>query len=300
MSRWHTDRQDPAQQEHGPTLSPPAGRLAKVTGRQALALGLSRQSRLVWLLAFALAVFAHLIMTLWLMVTVAPQTGTQEPVAVSMLFEAPPVPLSASSQSREQNNPAPQPQVQPELAMKNMPDMNDPALEKDMEAVPPPPVLPEAEQSLAAPALPKKMVMPDRPIQHDGKRSMSAKHVPEAEAATGAVASASVKTTSAASGGQAATPPSVPSAGRTGSMQLTCSAPEAHYPVSARHLHEEGEAVAEVSLNSKGQVVAARLVKSTGYDDLDDQALQTVKNLHCTAPGSAAVTGRIPVGFHIQ
>nr|WP_242012592.1 energy transducer TonB [Acetobacter lambici] len=130
------------------------------------------------------------------------------------------------------------------------------------------------------------------------------KEEPQTDAAhtvgEGATAHPHAKTDRSATGAQAAAPASAAAAGQKGGFQLSCSAPESHYPVSARHLHEEGEAVAEVSINGKGQVIAARLVKSTGYDDLDDQALQTVKNLHCTPPESAVVTGRIPVGFHIQ
>lgn len=299
MSRWHTDRQEQATggRAHVPSVS--VGQLA-AAGREGLASSLSRQSGAVWLLAFALAILAHVLMTVWLMMTVSPQTGTQQPAAVSMLFEAPRAPLPAASQA-EADKTASQQQTQPLPTMKDMPDMDAASLGREMPEVLPPSVRPEADHLPQAPALPKKMV-PQRPAMlHDMQHS-------KAEVQSNASPTAMGKTTGPArakadvapTGGQAAAPASTAAAGQKGSFQLSCSVPEAHYPVSARHLHEEGEAVAEVSINGKGQVIAARLVKSTGYDDLDDQALETVKNLHCTAPASTVVTGRIPVGFHIQ
>ncbi|GBR21628.1 hypothetical protein AA0481_2428 [Acetobacter orientalis NRIC 0481] len=68
----------------------------------------------------------------------------------------------------------------------------------------------------------------------------------------------------------------------------------------ARRLHEEGEAVVEVSLAATGAVQAVKLVQSTGYDDLDAQALTAARALRCTPPEAAAQVGRIPVGFHIH
>ncbi|WP_338332927.1 energy transducer TonB [Acetobacter sp. LMG 32666] len=301
MSRWHTDRPEPAGAHHAQALCAPQGRLAGIVRHHGLALGVSRQNRLVWLLAFALALAAHLAMTVWLMMSIAPQTGTQQPAAVSMLFEAPKAPLPAAAQMQATQTPIPPP-VQPAPPMKDMPDMDAQTLTQNEGVVLPPSVRPEVDHLPPVSALPKKLVKPGPAMQHDKGEHMKAESQPDAAhtAGAGATATARAKTDMAATGAQAAAPASAAAAGQKGGFQLSCSAPESHYPVSARHLHEEGEAVAEVSINGKGQVIAARLVKSTGYDDLDDQALQTVKNLHCTPPDSAVVTGRIPVGFHIQ
>lgn len=298
MSRWHTDRQEPAEDGHTLARCQSVGRLAGVDGRQGLALGLSRQNGVVWLVAFAVAIAAHLLMTLWLMMTVAPQTGTQQPASVSMLFEAPKAPLPEAEQAKTDARS----QTPSDLAMKEMPDMDAASLAQDTAAVLPPSVRAEADHLPPALAVPKKLAVVPPHIHHDGPHGKTA--TPRTDAAPTGVdhqpTHAHAQTEATATGGQAAAPASAAAAGQKGGFQLSCSAPEAHYPVSARHLHEEGEAVAEVSINGKGQVIAARLVKSTGYDDLDDQALQTVKNLRCTPPASAVVTGRIPVGFHIQ
>lgn len=284
--------------EDKPVLDAPEGRLAGIVRQHGLALGLSRQNRLVWLVAFALAIVAHLAMTVWLMMSVAPQTGTQQPAAVSMLFESPAVPLPQSGQPE----PELKAQARPAPAMEDMPDMDTQSLAQDRAEVLPPSVQPEAEHLPPMSAVPKKLAQPLPAMQHDKHQHTNTKS-PTPNAGVGAENAPvhpHAKTDMAAAGGQAAAQASAAAAGQKGGFQLSCSAPEAHYPVSARHLHEEGEALAEVSINGSGQVIAARLVKSTGYDDLDDQALQTVKNLHCSAPGSTVVTGRIPIGFHIQ
>ncbi|MFT8417977.1 MAG: TonB family protein [Acetobacter sp.] len=298
MSKWHTDRHDPAGGEQALEPHAPTGRLVGIARQHALALGLSRQNGLVWMLAFALAIIAHMAMTVWLIMSVAPQTGTQQPAAVSMLFEAPRIPLPQTGQAQ----PDPQEQPPPPPEMKDMPDMDEQLVPQEETVVLPPSAILEAEHLPPASAVPKKLVVASPPMHHAQEPRANAKPVANA-AQTGVektTGHTQAKTDRVATGGQSAAPASAAAAGQKGGFQLSCSAPEAHYPVSARHLHEEGEALAEVSINAKGQVIAARLVKSTGYEDLDDQALQTVKNLHCTAPEATVVTGRIPIGFHIQ
>ncbi len=298
MSRWHTDRQEPAGEASTPVLPAFEGLLAGVVRPHGLALGLSRQGRLVWFVAFGLAIAAHLAMTVWLMMTISPQTGTQRPAAVSMLFEAPSTPLPEAGQI----TPSQPAQLLPAQPMKEMPDMDAQVLTQEEAEVPPPSVSPEVEHLPPASAVPKKLVLAAPAVQPERQPHASTKSMVDAahRGVEKTTAHARTRTDMSTPGTQAATPASAAAAGQKGGFQLSCSAPEAHYPVSARHLHEEGEALAEVSINGQGQVIAARLVKSTGYDDLDEQALQTVKNLHCTAPEATGVTGRIPVGFHIQ
>lgn len=301
MSRWHTDRQERVEPDHKVAPCAPVRCSVGALRQRGLAIGLSDEHRLVWLVAFAVAVLAHVAMTVWLIMTVSPQTGTQQPAAVSMLFEAPRVPLPEAEQAQAGQT-APTLQSQPAPLMEDMPDMDSQSLTQSRTEVLPPSVKAEVEHLPPASAVPKKLLQSSSAMQHD-KSAHAITKTPSEVAHMGegnTTAHTHAKTDMAATGGHAATPPSAAAVGQKGGFQLSCSAPESHYPVSARHLHEEGEAVAEVSINAKGQVIAARLVQSTGYDDLDDQALQTVKNLHCTPPESAAVTGRIPVGFHIQ
>lgn len=297
MSRWQTDRQERAGRQSKPVaLCVPEPHVVGVVRQHGLALGVSRQNRLVWVSAFALAITAHLAMTVWLMMRVAPQTGTQQPAAVSMLFEAP----RTEEPQAVQDRPEPLVHPQPAPALHDMPDMDMQPPEQDRTLVLPPSVQPESEHLPPASALPPKLAL--SVMHHDRAAHVSATPAVEAAQArtTKTTGQPQPRADRTETGGQSAAPASTAAAGQKGGFQLSCSAPEAHYPVSARHLHEEGEALAEVSINAKGQVIAARLVKSTGYDDLDDQALQTVKNLHCTPPEAAVVTGRIPVGFHIQ
>ncbi|MCI2008934.1 MAG: energy transducer TonB [Acetobacter peroxydans] len=85
-----------------------------------------------------------------------------------------------------------------------------------------------------------------------------------------------------------------------GAEKLSCSPVQARYPAMARQLQEEGEALVQVVLDAGGVVVEAHLVRSTGYDDLDEQAVLTARSMRCTPPAHPPLTGRIPVAFHIQ
>ncbi|WP_240471491.1 TonB family protein [Komagataeibacter rhaeticus] len=98
-----------------------------------------------------------------------------------------------------------------------------------------------------------------------------------------------------AQGASAAAAPAVPSKPR-------CTPPAWRYPAMARHLHEEGSALVDVTLGAQGQVRQASLHSSTGYDDLDSTALAAARNISCTGSAStlAGMHVLLPVTFHLH
>ena len=70
----------------------------------------------------------------------------------------------------------------------------------------------------------------------------------------------------------------------------------------ARHLHEEGNALVDVTLSAQGQVQQASLHSSTGYDDLDSTALAAARRITCTG-SSGTLAGThvlLPVMFRLH
>lgn len=84
-------------------------------------------------------------------------------------------------------------------------------------------------------------------------------------------------------------------------QQMTCSAPEMAYPTSARRAHEGGTALTEIEIDKNGNVIRSRLLQTTGYPDLDQQAMASVQKLHCTPPSDGSpMIGRIPLEFNFM
>lgn len=306
-----------------PPLAPPEG--AVFSARQ------SRTSR-VWSLALLAAVAGHGVITACLLVTLHPRHPPEAPgqKAVEMVFESPASrpastanPASVTPPQEPQSVPAPSPEQAEPLSVPpaanlthaaQPPEMTlpDEALASPLEApvtpadAPPVPpmtdILPPA--SVPAPVAAQKAASshehrpsaPSSPMLHKAAvppppKASPTSHSPEGATPPAAQGSAAVQSAAA----------SVAHVAKgSGARTLTCTPPQTHYPPMARHLHEEGEGVVEVTLAADGGIAATRLVQSTGYDDLDAQALAAARGLHCAAPASAPMVGRIPVGFHIR
>ncbi|MFT9399005.1 energy transducer TonB [Acetobacter sp.] len=219
--------------------------------------------------------------------------------AVQMVFETR---ASAPAQPAPQPQP-PAPPSTPPAKLADMPPM-------DMEDAPPPaapPAVPDVTDRLPdMPVLPLHMSVtaptgqgrktakpvmmhdktPQRSVAPPAPHAAPAQVAPQPHQQGTAFPPAQASTAQAAKGG--------------GVPKLHCTPPQTHYPPMARHLYEEGEAVVEVTLAGTGAVQSVRLTQSTGYDDLDKQALLAARTLTCTPPENGALVGRIPVGFHIQ
>ncbi|CCT60917.1 TonB periplasmic protein (plasmid) [Acetobacter pasteurianus 386B] len=299
----------------------------------------SRTSR-VWHLALLAAVVGHGVITACLLVTFHPWHPSKAPgqKAVEMVFESPvSKPVSAANLTSvtppQELVPTPE-QVEP---LSVPPTANlfyatqsseitppDEALASSLGAPPMPAdtppvprmtnIFPPVATQRAAPAhehrpsahssqisMPRKAAVPSTP-----KTSLTS-HSPKVATppvSTSARTAASQIQLAPAAQNSAAAQPAAASvahvANGSGARTLTCSPPQTHYPPMARHLHEEGEGVVEVTLAADGAIATTRLVQSTGYDDLDAQALAAARGLHCVAPASTPMVGRIPVGFHIR
>ncbi|MCI1546984.1 MAG: TonB family protein [Acetobacter indonesiensis] len=261
--------------------------------------------RRFWIIAFMVALVAHVIVTVCLVATMQHYALLSAPGerAVQMVFETPHAEQAARPpveppRSAQPVHPAPSLDAPLQDAGARVPD---PVVPDVTEALPtdplPQPVVPHRA---AAPAVPRVTAhtiptptkakaqqsnQPPATPTVQSQRSLS----PAAPAAHSPVTAADARAPSVARKAQGA-----------GVTTLTCTPPQTHYPPMARHLHEEGEAVVEIGLNATGAVTTTRLVQSTGYDDLDAQALTAARGLKCAAPAQGAMVGRIPVGFHIQ
>jgi protein TonB len=72
------------------------------------------------------------------------------------------------------------------------------------------------------------------------------------------------------------------------------------YPARARRAGEEGTAVVEFSLDPTGRVLARRLVRSTGSDDLDQEALALIERASPLPAPSRQATFVAPLVFVLQ
>ncbi|MFT8656705.1 MAG: TonB family protein [Acetobacter papayae] len=144
----------------------------------------------------------------------------------------------------------------------------------------PPPAAMQEESDLPSASLPRKLSVAHQQITVAPTTSLTARSIPLQAAPV------------------LSRPPET--AQPEGAEKLSCSPVHARYPAMARQLQEEGEAMVQVVLDVGGQVVEAHLIRSTGYDDLDEQAVLTARSMRCTPPTHPPLTGRIPVTFHIQ
>lgn len=53
--------------------------------------------------------------------------------------------------------------------------------------------------------------------------------------------------------------------------------PRPPYPLISRAKHEQGDSVARVTFAKEGQVIAVKLIKSTGYWNLDSNSVNYIK-----------------------
>ncbi|MFS8368892.1 TonB family protein [Acetobacter indonesiensis] len=261
--------------------------------------------RRFWTIAFMVALVAHVIVTLCLVATMQHHALLSAPGerAVQMVFETP---------HAEQAAPPPVEPPRSAQSVHPVPSLDAPL--QDAGATVPDPVVPDVTEALPTDPLPQPVV-PHRAAAPAAPRAKAHTIPTPAKAkaqqsnqppATPTVQSqrppspAEPAAHSSVTAADAPAPSVAHKAQGAGVTTLTCTPPQTHYPPMARHLHEEGEAVVEIGLNATGAVTTTRLVQSTGYDDLDAQALTAARGLKCAAPAQGAMVGRIPVGFHIQ
>ena len=71
-----------------------------------------------------------------------------------------------------------------------------------------------------------------------------------------------------------------------------------YYPEAARVRGIEGEALVEIVVDASGQVVRATLIRSSGSDLLDRQAIK-VLHAYRFEPGAGG-KARVPVNFRLR
>ncbi|MCO4876386.1 TonB family protein [Paraburkholderia caribensis] len=86
--------------------------------------------------------------------------------------------------------------------------------------------------------------------------------------------------------------------------QLGCQIPAPEYPSKAKRLQQEGTVVIKLTIGTDGQVTAARVARSSGFDSLDAAALASIRAGRCrpytTAGVAQAVQATQPVAFNLN
>ncbi|MBX3628445.1 MAG: energy transducer TonB [Nitrosomonas sp.] len=83
---------------------------------------------------------------------------------------------------------------------------------------------------------------------------------------------------------EAPTRPQMPAGPVTLSSELSVSCPSLAaptYPAISRRMGEEGKLVLRVELDENGRIDSARVIDSSGYDRLDNAALEAVRSWRC-------------------
>ncbi len=60
-----------------------------------------------------------------------------------------------------------------------------------------------------------------------------------------------------------------------------CSLPQGSYPFAARKRHEQGIAKIALQILSNGQIKQVKVVETSGFDDLDQAAVEAVQQIKC-------------------
>ncbi|RKP57617.1 energy transducer TonB [Pararobbsia silviterrae] len=85
---------------------------------------------------------------------------------------------------------------------------------------------------------------------------------------------------------------------------LICDIPAPPYPSRARRLGHEGTVELAVNIDASGRITDAQVKKSSGYDDLDDAAVQAMLAGHCDPlmqAGHPVSTSAVqPLSFHLD
>lgn len=136
--------------------------------------------------------------------------------------------------------------------------------------------LPQPAPSIAAPT-PAAAVPVAAPVAKDAPDIPTAVPAPPHAAATGAPASPAAAAPAVAAAGPAqATAPAAPRIELPSSQADYLNNPRPPYPPLSKRLGEEGRVVLRVRIEADGTASQAEVQKSSGYDRLDQTALQTV------------------------
>lgn len=208
-------------------------------------------------------------------------------VIVAELVTPPPVPVVVP---RGEAKPSTEPEAQ---ALQEPKPIPAPEPEPEPTPTPEPDPVPEPEVQPIQPALPEPVPKPaprpklaPRPKPKTHPRPTPAPEaapVPRPAAVEPAPATTETKVAQAPQSVPAAAPVALPSAS---AAYLNNPPPE--YPRMSRRLGESGRVVVRVLIGTDGRASQARIQRSSGYERLDQTALQTVRDRWRFQPGTRA------------
>lgn len=201
--------------------------------------------------------------------------------------------LAASLVTWTQIEPAARPSAP--LVVDLLPPASPPALRKQAEAKP------KAEpRKEATPTLPKILPMPTVVAHMTAPTPPPAATLPASQPVQQPAAQAAPKTDPAPPAPQPANNAPDSWEGRV----LARIAKYRRYPASARNAHEQGVAFIHFRMNRAGHVLTVTLARSSGYPDLDQAALDTLRRADPLPPIPADRSDElelsVPVEFYIR
>jgi periplasmic protein TonB len=285
----------------GPSGGPSAGPLGGLPGLP------DRRSAFRWAACLLLVLGLHGAVVLALLRRQAPpalDTGQE-----AILLDLPPMEEPAAAEAPAEPAPpqqeqAPPPPPEPEPPRAEEPPPPTPPMPEPPPPEPPPPepVPTTAEVALPLPPPPPPPQPPVQRPQHPVVRPQVSRPAPPAPTATEATAPAAPPAAATPAPAAAAPSNAVPS---WQGQLLSRLQRFKRYPDSARSRREEGVVNLTFTMDREGRVLAARIARSSGFADLDEETLALVRRAEplpappAELPGST-LTLTVPVRFSLR
>ncbi|MBN3255619.1 energy transducer TonB [Pectobacterium brasiliense] len=204
-------------------------------------------------------------------------TRTTEYTPINLLNPAASISIQATMVEAPEPEPIPEPSPEPPVLTSEQgereiaPVPEKPVVEE--QKTPPPPVKKEVHQPLVKPVVKPQPVRP----KTTAERQPAARPAPEPspitpEATPGPLMTASKGNLMQNSPG--AQPKQVASVG--------CVVPQPDYPRRAKRLQQEGNVLVRLVISPEGRLIRHDIARSSGYDALDQAAIEAVAQARCT------------------
>ncbi|BES84031.1 hypothetical protein PEC302107_17850 [Pectobacterium araliae] len=221
-------------------------------------------------LSFLAVALLHMVTVAWLI------TRTTEYKPLNLITPAESVSIQATMV--EEPEPEPVPEISPEppvLTSEQGEREIEPIVEKQQPLPEPPPVKQEVKKVPPKPVVKPKPVRPKTiteplPVAKTEQKATPATATPTA--ASGLIPNASKGTMMQNTPG--AEPKNVTSVG--------CAVPQPEYPRRARRFQQEGDVLVRLVISPEGRLLKHELAKSSGYEALDEAAMDAIAKTSCT------------------
>ncbi|WP_225087295.1 TonB family protein [Pectobacterium colocasium] len=226
-------------------------------------------------------------------------TRTTEYTPINLLNPAASVSIQASMVEAPEPEPIPEPSPEPPVLTSEQgereiaPVPEQPIVEEQQ--TPPPPVKKEVHQPPVKPVVKPQPVRPKTTAERQPAARPAAEAPPAVPEATAGPLTTSSKG-NLMQNSPGAQPKQVASVG--------CVVPQPDYPRRAKRLQQEGDVLVRLVINPEGRLIRHDIARSSGYDALDQAAVDAVAQARCTPyreNGQAITVMTIqPVNFRLN